>query len=346
MVEGFFRDDQPLVHKVLDETEREQLDRLWQELDFVTNSTENLLRGFVWFERSEREVLHDKRFDFLRSEDPALVEPEMLTRFEKLYLDKMGIKRVDDSLDAESPDAKYMMIRGFFDQIRRGLEQQQSLTDIAERHALEDLKALATRAYRRTLRNGEFESLQSLYGKLRREGQSVEDSARGVLVAILMSPNFCYHTRSTVHGGGTHPLGNDDLASRLSYFLWSSLPDDELLAAAKSGAIGREDELIAQTRRMLGSVKIEAFAREFFGQWLRYRDYLDKDPINAAAFPQYTSELRVAIAEEPVRLITHLIQTDQPITELLTSDKTFLNDVISQALRWRTGKAVSAAGHC
>ena len=330
LVEGFFRDDQPLVHKVLNEAEREQLDRLWQELDFVTNSTENLLRGFVWFERSEREVLHDKRFDFLRSEDPALVEPEMLTKFEKLYLDKMGIKRIDDSLDAESPDAKYTMIRGFFDQIRRGLAQQLNLTDVAQQHALEDLKVLATSAYRRTLRDGEFESLQSLYGKLRREGQSVEDSARGVLIAILMSPNFCYHTRSTVPSGGIHQLGDDDLASRLSYFLWSSLPDDELLAAAKSGAIGREDELIAQTRRMLKNYKVEAFAREFFGQWLRYRDYLDKDPINAAAFPQTTSELRIAIAEEPVRLITHLIQRDQPITELLNSDMTFLNNALAK----------------
>lgn len=330
LVEGFFRDDQPLVHKVLNEAEREQLDRLWQELDFVTNSTENLLRGFVWFERSEREVLHDKRFDFLRSEDPALVEPELLTRFEKLYLDKMGIKRVDDSLDAESPDAKYTMIRGFFDQIRRGLAQQQSLTGLAEQHALEDLKLLATRAYRRTLRAGEFESLQSLYGKLRSEGQSVEESIRGVLIAILMSPNFCYHTRSTVPSGGIHTLSDDELASRLSYFLWSSLPDDELLAAAKSGAIGREAELIAQTRRMLKSDKVEAFAREFFGQWLRYRDYLDKDPINAAAFPQYTSELRVAIAEEPVRLITHLIQTDEPITGLLNSDMTFLNKTLAK----------------
>ena len=330
LVEGFFRDDQPLVQKVLSEAEREQLDRLWQELDFVTNSTENLLRGFVWFERSEREVLHDKRFDFLRSEDPALIEPEMLTRFEKLYLDKMGIKRVDDSLNAESPDAKYTMIHGFFDQIRRGLAQQQNLTDIAQQHALEDLKTLASRAYRRTLRDGEFESLQSLYGRLRKEGQSVEDATRGVLIAILMSPNFCYLTRSTVPSGGIHPLSADDLASRLSYFLWSSLPDDELLAAANSGALGREDELIAQTRRMLKSDKLEAFAREFFGQWLRYRDYLDKDPINASAFPQYTDELRGAIAEEPVRLITHLIQTDEPITRLLNGDKTFLNSALAK----------------
>ena len=70
LVEGFFRDDQPLVNKVLTEAECKELDRLWKELDFVTNRTETLLRGFVWFERSERHVLYDKRFDFLRSEDP------------------------------------------------------------------------------------------------------------------------------------------------------------------------------------------------------------------------------------------------------------------------------------
>ena len=90
LVEGFFRDDQPLVSKVLTGDEAEQLNRLWRELDFVTQSTETLLRGFVWFERSERHVLHDKRFDFLRAEDPGLVQAGLLGRFERLYLDKIG----------------------------------------------------------------------------------------------------------------------------------------------------------------------------------------------------------------------------------------------------------------
>jgi hypothetical protein len=111
----------------------------------------------------------------------------------------------------------------------------------------------------------------------------------------------------------------------LSYFLWSSLPDAPLLDAAATGKLQSDDELRAQTRRMLQDPRVESFAREFFGQWLRYRDYLDKDPINAEAFAGYDDELRQAMFDEPTRLITDLVRTDQPIDRILDSDTTFVN---------------------
>ena len=160
---------------------------------------------------------------------------------------------------------------------------------------------------------------------MRDDGQRVEASIRGTLIAVLMSPEFCYHRTTRPDGDDAYPLNNDELASRLSFFLWSSLPDEQLLTAAKDGKLQNEGELVAQTRRMFHDDRIEAFSREFFGQWLRYRDYLAKDPINAAAFPGYTDELREAIAEEPVRLATWLIQNDRPVTDMLNSDATFVN---------------------
>ena len=325
LVEGFFRDDRPLVEKVLTDQERTELDHLWRDLDFVTHRAETLLRGFVWFERAEREVLHDKRFDFLRSEDPQLVENSMLDKFEKLYLDKMDIKRIDDTLEAESPNQKYEMIHGFFEQIRDGLTMQQETTKRAEKLALPDLDRLAQRAYRRPLKPQELASFRALYSKLQEDGQPVEDALRGVLTAILMSPEFCYRFNDVPAGKDIVPLNDIDLASRLSYFLWSSLPDEELLAAASGGSLQDDEQLLAQTNRMLREPGIEAFAREFFGQWLRYRDYLAKDPINAEAFPGYDDELRVAMSAEPVRLAMYLIQNDKPITNLLNSDMTFVN---------------------
>ncbi|MCP4194814.1 MAG: DUF1592 domain-containing protein [Planctomycetaceae bacterium] len=330
LVEGFFRDDQPLMQKVLSQSEQAELDRLWQELDFVTQSAETLLRGFVWFERSEREVLHDKRFDFLRPEDPQLIQPSLLDRFEKAYLDKLGVKRMKDTLEAESPDAKSARIHGFFAQIRAGLRQQNAATKTAEQLGLADIQELAGRAYRRPVAAKDRDSLRSLYEKLRRNGQTVEASLRAVLAAILMSPEFCYlyTTRSDLDTATL--LEDHDLASRLSFFLWSSLPDRELLTVASKEKLQNDDELIAQTRRMLKDDRIEAFAREFFGQWLRYRDYLAKDPINREAFPEYTEELRIAIAEEPVRLAMHLIQTDRPVTDLLTTDRTFVNQTLAK----------------
>ena len=329
LVEGFFRDDRPLVEKVLNDEQNASLDRLWEELNFVTEGAESLLRGFVWFERSEREVLHDERFDFLRSEDLDLVEESKLGRFEKLYLDKLGVKRIGDTLEAESPDDKYRMIHGFFDDIRAGLARHHELLSSAETKALSDLDTFARRAYRRPLRVEERESLMQLYRTLRGEGQDVEGALRGVLTAVLMSPEFCYHFTAVADGTGVYPLTDQNLASRLSLFLWSTLPDDELLAAAEDHRLQDEDQLLAQTRRMLKDPRITAFACEFFGQWLRYRDYLQKDPINAPAFPGYNDELREAIFEEPVRLATHLIQTDRPVTELLNSDATFVNRILA-----------------
>lgn len=325
LVEGFFRDDQPLVQKVLSQREIAELDGLWRELDFVTESAENLLRGFVWFERSEREVLLDKRFDFLRSEDPELIEDALLTRFEREYLEKLGVKLKDGSLEAIAPDAKYAMIHGFFQSIREGLSRQKELLRIAEEKALNDIRSIASRAYRRPVSDTEYNALITLYGKLRKDGQSVEASLRGLLIAILMSPNYCYLQFTPPVSDGIVPLGDHDLASRLSFFLWSSIPDAELLEVANSDLLDSDAALRVQVRRMLKDAKVEAFAREFVGQWLRYRDYLEKDPILADAFPGYDDELRKAIFEEPTHLVKHLIQTDQPISELIASDVTFLN---------------------
>lgn len=330
LVEGFFRDDQPLVKKVLDERQQRELDQLWQELTFVTKSTETLLRGFVWFERSERHVLHDPRFDFLRDEDPKLIEEALLGRFERVYLEKMGVKLVEGegtgkALQPQQPSDKYDLIHGFFEQIRGGLTLHDEQLRRAEPKALADLMVLAERAYRRSLRGEETKSLQTLYSNLRQRGQSVEAALRGVFVAVLMSPNFLFLYHEPPDGTGLYPLSGDALASRLSYFLWSSLPDEELRAAARAGNLSSETELVAQTRRMLQSPKIASFSREFFGQWLRYRDYLSKDAINAASFPGYDESLREAMFEEPVRLTMYLIQNDQPITKLLNSDITFVN---------------------
>ncbi|MFN7626140.1 MAG: DUF1592 domain-containing protein, partial [Pirellula sp.] len=265
------------------------------------------------------------RFDFLRSEDPELIEDALLTRFEREYLEKLGVKLKDGSLEAIAPDAKYAMIHGFFQSIREGLSRQKELLRIAEEKALNDIRSIASRAYRRPVSDTEYNALITLYGKLRKDGQSVEASLRGLLIAILMSPNYCYLQFTPPVSDGIVPLGDHDLASRLSFFLWSSIPDAELLEVANSDLLDSDAALRVQVRRMLKDAKVEAFAREFVGQWLRYRDYLEKDPILADAFPGYDDELRKAIFEEPTHLVKHLIQTDQPISELIASDVTFLN---------------------
>ncbi len=330
LVEGFFRDDRPLVEKVLSETERGELDELWRELHFVTRSAETLLQGFVWFEVSERHVLQDERFDFVRAEDPRILKPEILSRFEREYLGKLGVKLKEDSLEPVQEDARFTMIHGFFEQLREGLALHRTQLEAAEREGLADLKQFAERAYRRPLRPEEWSSLEALFSSLRSQGQSVEDAIRGQLTAVLMSPEFLYHVRSAEEGPKVYPLSDHELASRLSYFLWSSIPDEELLAAASAGRLQQEEELLRQTRRMLADPRSSALAREFFGQWLRYRDFLEKDPINAPAFPGYDERLRQAMFEEPTRLIASMIQNDRPITDLLNSDATYVNGRLAE----------------
>ena len=330
LVEGFFRDDRPLVEKVISEEAQAEISRLWRELDFITESTETMLRGFVWFERAERHVLQEERFDFLRAEDPLLVGEELLSKFERNYLEKLGVKLVEDALQPQAPDGQFDLIHGFFERIRAGLEEHRKTLQEAEKPALSQLERLAERAFSRPLLPEEAATLRGLYQRLKNQGQGVEESLRGVFTAILMAPEFFYRIPNAPEGRGVHPLSNEDLARRLSYFLWSSLPDAGLLAAVKSGALQGEDGLRAETRRMLRDPKIEAFAREFFGQWLRYRDYLAKDPIPAGTFAGYDDGLRQAMFEAPTRLITDLILRDQPVAELLRGDSAFVNEALSK----------------
>jgi hypothetical protein len=288
------------------------------------------LRGFVWFERSERHVLHDKRFDWLRSEDPQLIEEEMLSKFERQYLDKLGVKLMDDAIKPQKANPQFDLIHGFFEQVRAGLAEYKQTLAKAEEPALADLDRLAARAYCRPLRADEAKALRGLYQRLRKQGHGVEASLRGTFTAVLMSPHFFYRVPVTPAGKGVYPLRDEAMARRISYFLWSSLPDDELLKSARAGELQDGDVLRTQVRRMMKDAKIEALAREFFGQWLRYRDYPAKDTIPAKTFPGYDADLRAAIFEEPTRLITHLLQEDNSVDELLHSDATFVNDTLAR----------------
>lgn len=312
LVEGAFRDDRVLVALVLDTQQRAELDRLWRNHDFVTAEAEQLLRGLVWFERAERNTIKDKRFDKVRAEDPALVEEPLFSTFEKDYVAKIGAG------GAKATTA-------FFAMVRQGIALRRQLEGEAEKKGLEQMLALAERAWRRSLSTAERQRLQELYQLQRSEQQGVEQALRGVLMAILTAPDFLYVNAAVPDGSGAQSLGGPALASRLSFFLWSSIPDAELTSAAANADLLSDAGLRRQVQRMLGDRRAEIFAREFFGQWLRYRDFVDRNSISAEAFPTYTESLRRAMSEEPTRLASWLIREDKPITELIFGDSTFVN---------------------
>ncbi len=319
LIEGFFRDDRPLCELVLNDDENRELDRLWTELEFVTGITEKMLRGFVFFERSERNFLKHADFDPFKEEDPKLVEAETLARFEQVYLKRSNVKAPIEELGSHP-------IHVFFEQVREGLANRRERFRAAEPIYLRDLKDFARRAYRRPLSAAEVDDLTAFYREYAGNAEfGVEQAARASLVRILMSPYFGCRIDPAPNGDTVAPLPDLALASRLSYFLWSSTPDEELLALAEAGRLRDEATLLAQTRRMLKDAKVAGFAGEFFGQWLGYRDFLQQESVDRVAFKDFDEPLKQAMFEEPTRLAAHLIQNDFPITDLLDTDRTFVD---------------------
>ncbi|MBT6154377.1 MAG: DUF1592 domain-containing protein [Planctomycetaceae bacterium] len=324
LVEGFFRDDVPLRKHVLSKDQNRQLNRLWDELYFGTGITEKMLRGFVFFERSERGFMKHADFDSIKEEDPELTKEASLLRFEKIYLKRSNVKATGAELDGHP-------IHVFFEDIRQGLRRRATHSTRAEPIYLRELLDFAERAYRRPLTKKERKTLQKFYTGIHRQEQfSVEQAVRAGIVSVLVSPHFCYRVDVPPPGETVKPLSDVAFASRLSFFLWSSMPDAELLELAKSGKLNNEEAIREQTQRMLKDPKVSGFALEFFGQWLRYRDFIEQESVNRGVFPSFDDELRQAMFEEPTRLATHLIQNDLPVTELLSGDETFVNRKLAQ----------------
>jgi hypothetical protein len=324
LIEGFFRDDQPLCRSVLSDAQKRELNRLWTELYFVTGIWEKMLRGFVFFERSERNFLKHTDFDSFKEEDPELVKDETLARFQDVYLRRSNVKLTGDAL-ANHP------ISIFFRDVRNGLKWQTRTLKQAEPIYLQDLLAFAERACRRPLSVAERKKLEKFYTDACRDKDHGTDAAvRASIVRLLVSPHFCMRFTAVPPGDSVAALSDLELASRLSYFLWSGPPDDELLALARAGRLHHDKVLGEQVRRMVRDPRMSRFAREFFGQWLGYRDFLTRESVDRKAFPAFDDALKQAMFEEPTRLLTHLIRTDGPITDLLNGDLTFVNRRLAQ----------------
>ena len=324
LIEGFFRDDQPLCKLVLSEAENRELDRLWDELYFVTGVTEKMLRGFVFFERSERNFMKHPDFDSIKEEDPELTSEETLNRFEQIYLTRSGVKGSAEEIEKHP-------VHTFFEEFRQGLKRRAAQWQAAVPAYQQRLQQFAQSAYRRPLTMAEQQKIAQFFNDAAKpESLGIEQAVRATVVRILVSPHFCYLADAVPPGETVKPLPDLALASRLSFFLWSSVPDAELLTLAEAGQLNNEATLKAQTRRMLKDPKVSGFALEFFGQWLNYHDFRQAEAVNRTVFPAFDDPLKQAMFEEPTRLVAHVLQNDLPITELLRSDTTFVNKRLAQ----------------
>ena len=199
----------------------------------------------------------------------------------------------------------------------------------AEAAAEAILNRLASRAYRRRVKPDELSRLVGLYKLSRSEGNPFDASIRLGLQAILVSPHFLYKVEAPVPKGGTRNLTDFELASNLSYFLWSTMPDDELFRVAAEGRLSNPTEYRKQVKRMLASRESLALVQNFASQWLHLRSLARMQP-DPELFPSVTKKLRADMVTETKLVVADLIAKDARITELLSVPYTFINGPLAE----------------
>jgi hypothetical protein len=193
------------------------------------------------------------------------------------------------------------------------------------------VERLGREAYRRPLRPDEVESLLAFYDRGAQQG-GFELGVRSALEAILASPFFVFRMErepTNAEAGESYELGDVELASRLSFFLWGTPPDEELLAVAQRGRLANEKELERQTRRLLADPRSEALATRFAAQWLRLQD-IYKNRADPNVYPNFDDNLARAMQRETELFFDHLVREDRSFLELFTADYTFVNERLAR----------------
>jgi len=192
---------------------------------------------------------------------------------------------------------------------------------------------LATEAYRRPAGNEDVESLMQFYAD-GRKGRDFEGGIRAALQALLASPHFLFRLEEIPAGvrpGQNYRIADVDLASRLSYFIWGTVPDAELMKVASNGTLHTQAVLEKQVRRMLADPR-EALATRFGSQWLRLQD-VEKIHPDALLFPSFDNELAASYKRETELLFDSIVREDRNVLDLLTADYTFVNERIAKVYR-------------
>jgi hypothetical protein len=338
---GYFRDDRPLYDLVLDSGQQRQLDDLWRELDFITLAPVRQFKQFIWFERAEPpSFMASAQFNAFRSEDDDVTSAAKIAQLADVYLAKA--REVTNEVAAG-------VVRDYFDTMNANVRALESAKAAAEASHLQSLLTFTARAYRRPLTKAESDDLLAFYRSLRDQRLSHEDAIRDAMASVLMSPHFCYRvdtiSDSGAAAGDVRPLSDYELASRLSYFLWSSMPDEELIAHAAAGDLHKPDVLAAQARRLMQHGRARRFATEFAGNWLDIRRFEEHNAVDRERFPTFTNELREAMFEEPIRFVLDIVQRNGSVLDVLYGNYTFVNPVLARHYGMPAPASPPAARH-
>lgn len=275
------REDHYLKRLMLGDREAAELDRLWDEYQYVSQNDLLLVDAF---EQLWQYATQDA--------DPKVFEP------------------------MRQPIAE------------RASAFRKRLVETEPKH-IDALVTFVAKVYRRPLTSDESNHLRQLYRKLRADELPHEDAFRHTLARIFVSPAFLYRLERSPESASTAPVNDFELATRLSYFLWSSTPDAELLALAAENRLHEDSVLLAQASRMLRDPRISRLSREFATAWLHVYDFESLDEKSETHFPEFAS-LRGAMQSEVEQFFTDLFQNDGSVLSIFDSDHSFLNESLAK----------------
>ena len=277
----FFREDDELKRLALSDDEIAELDRLWQQLHFISQDALTQVDAFeqIWQYTTQ-------------GGDPSALEPMRKPILERAE----AFRRWQAECEPQQIDAAI---------------------------------AIAERAYRRPLAAPERDGLLALYRALRTQEIPHEEALRLLIARELVSPAFLYKSERPAPGTQQRPIGAPELATRLSYFLWSSQPDGILRSLADSGRLGDPTVLAEQTRRMLVDARARRLASTFGCAWLQVDGVDTLDEKSERHFPTFLA-LRGDLQEEAVCFLADLIQGDRSLLSVLDADHTFLNEALAK----------------
>src|SRR5262249_32146427 len=208
---------------------------------------------------------------------------------------------------------------------KRLLPRQQSKDNKTATY--DNLKAFATRAYRRPATDDEVKRLLRFVQLAREQGDQPEVGLKLALQAVLISPHFLFRVEKDPEKDAL--FSQYELASRLSYFLWSTMPDDELFKLAGEGKLRDDKTLEAQIKRMLKDTKARALSENFAGQWLNVRGLSSFSP-DPKKFPTFNASLRQAMLRETETFFHHVMTEDRPVLDFIDADYTFVNAALAK----------------
>lgn len=295
----YIRDDRFVVDHLIDQATRRRLDAAWM----------NLYASFEY---------HD---NYLR----------LLANHYKYDLKGDGIDRMTPARIELLPEP----MRQYVVPLRRHYDQVMAAQAAAQPGHVRDALDFAARAWRRPLAESERQGLRAFYARTIAADRDHSRAIRALLARILVAPQFLYRVEpglaaGKAETGAPRQLGGWEMASRLSFFLWASIPDAPLRRAAAAGELATTAGIEREVRRMLADPKARRLATEFFGQWLGFYNFDDYKGVDTSRFTDFTDEVRQSMYDEAVSFFEHIVRRDRPVNEIFFADYTFLNRPLAE----------------